>query len=154
MARRLSEEIVTKSIISWIVLRGWKIITFDYPKSGTGIMIHPNTGVKMSKNKNAIIPDIIAVKENIAIYFENKDRFYKSDFEKLYTIKSTQNYSESIKQLLYGYNIEKMYYGIGIPNIQSELDKSAFLLSKIDFLVTVNPKLSVSVFYDLQDCLE
>lgn len=78
----MREENVTKKIIKYLKKNEWKIISFDFPQSGTGIMILPDDN-KSSKNKDSIIPDIIAHKNNICLFFENKDRFVKADFDKV-----------------------------------------------------------------------
>ena len=55
----MNEEFVTKSIIYYLKSNGWNIFSFDYPQSGTGYLIHPNS--RFHKNKEAVIPDIIAL---------------------------------------------------------------------------------------------
>jgi hypothetical protein len=93
MAGRLTEEQITKSILIWLEINGWKIICFDFPQSGTGFVLHPNPDVReLTKNKGAIIPDIVAFKDKTAIFFENKDRFVLADFEKLSAIKFGNSY--------------------------------------------------------------
>ena len=37
--------------------KGWYIVCFDFPQSGTGILIHPDSG-RSEKNKGSINPDI------------------------------------------------------------------------------------------------
>lgn len=72
----MREENVTKKIIKYLKKNNWKIIAFDFPQSGTGIMILPDDN-KSTKNKESIIPDIVAYKDKICVFFENKDRFVK-----------------------------------------------------------------------------
>lgn len=145
----MKEEKVTKNILNWLEDNGWKIICYDFPQSGTGILLHPNKDKRIEKNKGGIIPDIIAVKKDKAIFFENKDRFYLPDFTKLSTIRTELNYSVSLEQLLIGHNCKDIYYGIGIPDIEKEIEKSKFHLEKIDFLISTKKEGGIFIHYDI-----
>ena len=100
MEGRITEEQVTKIILKWLETTGWEIICFDFPQSGTGISLHLNEDLRDGKNKGVIIPDIIAIKNNEVVFFENKNRFELSDFLKLENLKTTNNYTMSISKLL------------------------------------------------------
>ena len=152
MERRLimREERVTINILNWLEENGWQIVCYDFPQSGTGILLHPNGDNRTEKNKGGIIPDIIAVKEDIALFFENKDRFYQPDFDKLFEIKSENNFSDSLSQLLSGFSISKMVFGIGIPEEKKHLEKSKTQLDKIDFLITTDDNKNVKVHFDIE----
>lgn len=39
----ISEEKVTINIIKWLKENDWEIICYDFPQSGTGIMLHPQS---------------------------------------------------------------------------------------------------------------
>ncbi len=145
----MKEEKVTKNILDWLELNGWMIICYDFPQSGTGVLLHLNNDNRTEKNKGGIIPDIIAIKSNRALFFENKDRFYEPDFEKLNEIKIESNYSDSLDQLLNGHNISDIYYGIGLPESEKDIDKSKQHLEKVDFLISTNKKKEVTIHYDL-----
>ena len=144
----MKEEKVTKNILNWLESNGWEIICYDFPQSGTGVLLHLNNDKRTEKNKGGIIPDIIAVKNDIGIFFENKDRFYKSDFDKLNEIKTECNYSDSLDQLLNGLNVKAIYYGIGIPELEKDIEKSKLHLEKIDFLISTNTEKEVIIHYD------
>ena len=145
----MREEKVTKNILDWLEENGWKIICFDFPQSGTGVLLHPNCSLRKEKNKGGIIPDIIAVKDDIALFFENKDRFYEPDFEKIYEIKTKLNYSNALNQLLSGFNIKSIYYGISIPELSKEVEKSRNHFHKIDFFITTNNNNCVIIHHDI-----
>lgn len=153
MERRLimKEERVTINILNWLEENGWQIVCYDFPQSGTGILLHPNGDNRTEKNKGGIIPDIIAIKDNLALFFENKDRFYQPDFDKLFEIKTENNFSDSLNQLLSGFSISKIVYGIGIPEVKKHLEKSKTQLDKIDFLITTNDNKNVEVHYDIEN---
>uniref|UniRef100_UPI00404B33A1 hypothetical protein n=1 Tax=Gelidibacter sp. TaxID=2018083 RepID=UPI00404B33A1 len=146
----MREERVTINILNWLEENGWQIVCYDFPQSGTGILLHPNGDDRTEKNKGGIIPDIIAVKEDIALFFENKDRFYQPDFDKLFEIKTENNFSDSLSQLLSGFSINKMVYGIGIPEEKKHLEKSKTKLDKIDFLITTDDNKNVKVHFDIE----
>lgn len=145
----MREENVTKNILQWLQNNNWKIVCFDFPQSGTGVLLHLNNVNRTEKNKGGIIPDIIAVKNNVALYFENKDRFYQPDFDKLFEIKTELNYSDSLDLLLSDHNIKTILYGIGIAAIDKEIEKCKLNLGKIDFLISTNEKKEVNIDYDV-----
>lgn len=145
MAGRLTEEKITKLILIWLEANGWKIICFDFPQSGTGVILHPNSEIREStKNKGSIIPDIVAVRGNIAVFFENKDRFVFSDFEKMNALKITTDYSNAISDLLRNYQIENIFYGIGLPNYVPEKRFNEHL-QMIDFLILVDDEKQIEI---------
>lgn len=141
----MTEEQVTKNIIAWLKNNNWEIVCFDFPQSGTGRFLHPNNSVK--KNKDAIIPDIVAVKNDICIFLENKDRFYLLDYEKQNKLITQNNYTDAINELLYSYNVRSIYYGIGLP---TEKYKDAAIQNKtlVDFIIGVNENNSIEILYD------
>ena len=141
----MREEQVTKAILDWLVKHQWRIVCFDFPQSGTGKVLHPNDG-NNEKNKKSIIPDIVAVKGEIAVFFENKDRFYLADYKKQNSLKVKNEYSNAINRLLEGYNIQHIYYGIGLPTCKHSMrSKEASVL--VDFILTVEANKDVHVAY-------
>lgn len=147
----MREERVTINIIRWLEQTGWSILCYDFPQSGTGLMIHPNNVNKSEKNKGGIIPDIIAIRGFIAVYFENKDRFVKNDFEKLKEIQLSGVYSDGLNNLLKKHGITKIYYGIGIPSLKKEINKSKKHLEYIDFLVSTDNEGSITIHHDINN---
>lgn len=146
MARCLTEEQVTRSIIRWLMGNGWAIIAFDFPQSGTGRCLHPNDAV--SKTDGIWIPDIVAHKGDCLIFFENKDRFVYKDFEKVDRLRNTTCYSNAIKEITQGYEYSNIYYGIGFPQSQSDINKASSNYGLIDFLVTAIDRDNTNVEYD------
>jgi hypothetical protein len=148
----MREERVTINILSWLEAQGWTIICYDFPQSGRGILIHPNSlGGTRSKNQGAIIPDIIAVKGNQAVFFENKDRFVLSDFVKLRMIATSGVFSDGLDSILKNHPIEKIFFGVGIPSVEKEVVKALENISGIDFLVSTDLEKNVYVNHDAQD---
>lgn len=140
----VTEEQVTKVLLSWLIEKGWEIVCFDFPQSGTGRLLHPNNA--MGKNKNAINPDIVAVKEPNCLFFENKGYFYFSDFEKVNELRNTDIYSDSINMLLKKYDIQNILYGIGYP-VLAHKKKAKESLDMVDFIVGVEEDRSIVVLY-------
>lgn len=139
----MREEQVTKSILNWLITNSWKVIAFDFPHSGTGIMLQPNNRAGDSKNKGSVIPDIIAFRTDSVIFFENKDRFVLSDINKINDIKLTDKYSDAIDKILKGYPYRHMYFGIGLPYSKVNVDKVNANISVIDFAVLVEQDSSI-----------
>lgn len=145
----MREERVTINILNWLETNGWQIICYDFPQSGTGVLLHPNTDVnRTTKNKGGIIPDILATRNSIALFFENKDRFVLSNFEKLKEIKTLGNYSKSLNTILTDFNVSKIFYGIGIPANEKDVQKSLENINEIDFLVSTSDDKAVHINYD------
>ncbi len=145
----MKEERVTINILNWLELNGWKIVCYDFPQSGTGVLLHPNTNEnRTSKNKGGIIPDILATKDSIALFFENKDRFDLIDFEKIKEVKSSGNYSNSLNNILADFNVTTIFYGIGIPAEEKHISKSLKNIKGIDFLVSTSEEGAVNINFD------
>lgn len=135
MERRLTEEKITKVILNWLESKDWSIICYDFPQSGTGFVLHSCNRKNNSKNKESIIPDIIAIKNDVVVFFENKDRFVLSDFEKIHKLKTTSDYKDSLSKLLQNYNYKNIYYGIGLPNNKKVTEKIAKYTDMVDFII-------------------
>lgn len=148
MERRITEEQLTKTIINWLELNGWKIICFDFPQSGTGISLHPNEDIRVGKNKGKFIPDIVAIKDDTVIFFENKDRFVLSDFIKVQNLRQNNNYSNSVAKLLADFNYSHIFYGIGLVRSCNAEQKTNEQIDKIDFVIFCNIDKSIHIFYD------
>lgn len=145
----MREEKVTINILKWLEINGWEIVCFDFPQSGTGVLVHPNTYEnRTSKNKDGIIPDILATRNSIALFFENKDRFVLSDFEKIKEVKLFGNYSNSLNNILSDFNVTNIFYGIGIPAIEKYIAKSLENIKGIDFLISTNEDGEVQINFD------
>ena len=143
----MTEEQITKAILFWLEKNGWKIICFDFPQSGTGVSLHPNDEIRTTKNKGAIIPDIVAIKREIVVFFENKDHFVLTDFLKVEELRISNDYSESIKNLLTGFKYLNIFYGVGLPSSKNTIAKCVENKYKTDFIVFLSPDKLISVQY-------
>ena len=136
----MTEEQVTKSIIRWLHVNLWDVICFDFPQSGTGVALHPNEEIRTTKNKGAIIPDIVAIKDNVVVFFENKDHFDLNDFLKVEELRITTDYSNSIQRLLSDFDFSRIFYGVGLQASKRTEIKTNENLDKIDFAIFVSEK--------------
>lgn len=144
----MREEDVTKAILNWLLNHEWKIICFDFPQSGTGRFLHPNGSTE--KNKDAINPDIVAVKNGICLFFENKDRYYYPDYEKQNKLIMNNSYTESIDVLLSGSNTESILYGIGFPS-SKYYGEAITNRCMVDFIVGVEENKEVRFLFNPKD---
>jgi hypothetical protein len=151
MERRITEEQVTKAILNWLESNNWQIITFDFPQSGTGYSLHPNEDLRTTKNKGAFIPDIVAIKNDTVVFFENKDRFVLSDFAKVEELKSTQDFTKSTEKLLEDFVYSKIFYGVGLAHTDKTELKTNENLDKIDFAIFLHQDNSIKVTFDNHD---
>lgn len=140
----MTEEQVTKKILSWLIDKGWRIVCFDFPQSGTGRFLHPNNTAE--KNKKAINPDIVAVKGYNCLFFENKGYFYFPDFQKVNELRHTDDYSDSIDMLLKDYKIKNILYGIGYP-ASAHKKKAKESLDMVDFIIGVGECDEIVILY-------
>ncbi|MBC7333694.1 MAG: hypothetical protein H5T85_04430 [Actinobacteria bacterium] len=131
----MKEEFVTKAILKFLRDKGYFVIAFDFPQSGTGVLLHPDT--PQDRNEG-IKPDIIALKDKILIMMENKDRYWKGDFEKLHELKTTGNYTHSLNKLHMEYNTSALKVGIGIPNSKRTVEKVLKTKHLVDFIIAVD----------------
>lgn len=142
----MKEEQVTKAILKWLLDNGWSIVCFDFPQSGTGKMLHPN-GNSESKNKNTIIPDIVAVRDGQCVFVENKDRYYYPDFVKQHELIVDNTYTDAIDMLLQPYTVNSIFYGIGLPTTKYKQSAQASE-SLVDFVVCVNENKTIDIPYN------
>ena len=148
MERRITEEQATKAILDWLELNDWQIICFDFPQSGTGISLHPNEDIRIGKNKGAFIPDIVAIKNDTVVFFENKDRFVLGDFCKIQDLRQSNDYSNSTEKLLTDFHYSQIFYGIGIVYSINAEQKTSEQVDKVDFAIFYHADKSIQVFYD------
>lgn len=148
MERRITEEQATKAILDWLENNNWEIICFDFPQSGTGISLHPNNELRTTKNKGAFIPDIVAIKNGIVVFFENKDRFVLDDFVKVQDLRQNNDYSNSIEKLLANFKFTKIFYGVGLVHSANTEQKTNENLDKIDFAILYHENKTIKIQFD------
>lgn len=141
----MTEEQLTKIILKWLAVNGWKIICFDFPQSGTGRVLHPTNRTDGLKNKGSFIPDIVAVKNGKAVFFENKDHFSAADILKIQSLRQTNDYRETIEKLLDGHSVSQIFYGVGLPDLPKTSARLPQNQERLDFWIAVG--VDVQVLY-------
>ena len=145
----MTEEQLTKVILKWISLNDWETIAFDFPQSGTGVVFHPDAAVRgRTKSKGAFIPDIIAVRKEICVFFENKDRFVMDDFKKVESLVKHNIYTNAINAFLCSKKIKKIYYGVGLPLDPKYANKVINNNKMVDFVMQVDNIKNVMLTWD------
>lgn len=134
----LREEFITKAILRYLDSKGWRILAFDYPQSGTGIPLHPTKGPNCAKNLGAITPDIVASKDQTLLILENKPGFYKGDVQKLKAVKAGE-YSESIR-MVFGISDFSIKVGIGIGDSLRDREKALLCTGILAVILWVDKK--------------
>lgn len=140
----MTEEQVTKALLEWFIKKDWEIVCYDFPQSGTGRFLHPNDST--GKNQASINPDIVAVKGQTCVFIENKDRFYLPDYKKQNRLMEQDNYAIAIGNLLRGYLVRKIYYGIGLP-VAAHIGKAIEAESLVDFVLGVAESREIKKLY-------
>lgn len=86
----MSEEAITKATIFFLKQQGWDILDYDFPGSGTGRNFHIGSN-EDHKNRRRTLPDIIAYKDGTILWFENKEKDTRSDYEKIFSLSQEKN---------------------------------------------------------------
>jgi len=139
----MREEFVTKSILTWLEDAGWTIISFDFPQSGTGKRLVPDSAAPSNKNLGVIIPDVIAWKKDCYLFLENKDHYSHADINKLEAIKFGSAYSISLKEIVPSNG--RILIGVGFPNIPSIISQALTHQVLLDYVLGVDESGSVHV---------
>ena len=144
MERRLTEERITRRVLSWLKDQGWTIVTYDYPQSGTGYSLHSINRVESSKNDGVIIPDIVATKNGLALFFENKVQFSMVDIDAIVLLKDSRLYDGSISTLLKQFlPINEIRFGLALKDSKNNLKKLNEHQEFLDFAFLVKEDLEV-----------
>ena len=138
----MNEEFVTKAILKALADAGWEIVSFDFPQSGTGRTLHPDDII--SKNEGAIVPDVVAVKDGVCLYLENKDHYSYSDFVKVRDVIQGKRYEKAFRHMLEGVDVKRMVCGIGMP-VSSFVGEAVANSSMVGVVLCVSDRGEVSV---------
>ncbi len=139
----LSEEQVTIAIIKQLRHVNWHIVSFDFPQSGTGrALIAKGNGPASSRRR--VVPDVIAVRNEICLILENKHAFDINDVRKLEEIRDSGRYNRSLESILRPYRITNFIFGIGLPIADGSASKE-LIVPALDVLLAVDESLGVRV---------
>lgn len=132
----MREETITIKFVRYLRYRGWNIISYDFPQSGTGLELHPDN--ETDKTKGIYIPDVIAYKDGIGIVTENKVDYDEYDIQKLANLKYGYEYDRALNQIFNGYNLKKILYGVVLNKTNSNYSKLLKISDLIDFAILYN----------------
>jgi len=134
----MREETITINFVRELKSKGWIVIAFDFPQSGTGMILHPKNST--GKLDDSYIPDIIAYKNGIGIITENKVYYSDYDIQKLIQLKETNIYSDSIRMAFNDYPVTKILYGVILMDDENNKDRLLSIRNNIDFSLLYNGK--------------
>ena len=120
----MTEEQVTKTILKWLVDSDWEILDYDFPGGGTGRKFHVGNG-RSEKTKGIVIPDIIALKNNVMLVLENKSVDTLSDYEKIKQFAESNDFRVQLEAAYPDINILKVIWGIGYSGQQKYTSQAA-----------------------------
>lgn len=107
----VSEEFVTKTVISYLRENNWILLDYDFPGGGSGRSF--KTTETKGKNKGTVIIDIIAVKEEVLLCLESKRIDTLSDYKKIQNLSQNSVFINNVKKT-YGdrHSISRVLFGI------------------------------------------
>lgn len=106
----MSEEQVTRAVLSWLAAHGWEILDYDFPGGGTGRSFH--VGGMAGKNAGIVIPDVIAWKDSRVLVMENKARDTKSDYDKIRRLSGDMDFQAQLRKAYPAKPIDRIFWGI------------------------------------------
>ncbi len=139
----MKEEEITKFVIKNLKENDWRILSFDFPQSGTGIILKHN-GHLNEKNKLTINPDVLAFRQGVLLYMENKESFSAHDIEKIARVKNNE-YTVSLRRIFPSIKYEKILTGVALSDDDSNLSNLLEKGKDLDFFILVEdgPKFSI-----------
>lgn len=130
----MTEEQVTKSILTWLSGSGWEILDYDFPGGGTGRKFHVGNGVS-EKTKGIVIPDVIALRNNVILILENKSVDTLSDYEKIKQLAESRDFRGQLEAAYPDVGIANVVWGIGYSGQQKYTSQAA--ASNVNVVVNV-----------------
>lgn len=106
----MSEEQVTRAVLSWLAAHGWEILDYDFPGGGTGRSFH--VGGLSGKTEGFVIPDVIAWKRSCVLVMENKARDMKSDYDKIRRLSDGADFLRLLREAYPSRPIDRMIWGV------------------------------------------
>jgi len=88
----LEEREVTLALKSFLTNRNWKIISVHFPGAQGGLSISING------KSRGVVPDLIAIKDNVVLIVESKATYSPSDVDKLNEMFSEPRYFRKLER--------------------------------------------------------
>ena len=131
----MTEEQVTKSILKWLVDSGWEILDYDFPGGGTGRKFHIGNG-RSDKTKGIVIPDVIALRNDVILILENKSVDTLSDYEKIKQLAESSDFRVQLEAAYPDISIVKVLWGVGYSGRQKYTSQA--VNSNVNVVVNVS----------------
>jgi hypothetical protein len=137
----MNEEKVTQFIVNWLRENGWRIISIDIPQAGSGLAIHIDRASERTLGgiHKAHVPDVIAERNGVFLFFEDKPRFLLDDFRKVHRLRTDDRYRTGIERIT-GPNAVGVKFGVGLQDTASNEQKALAHSDLVDFIVLVDQK--------------
>lgn len=134
----MREETITRAVARCLRDNGWIIYSIDYPQGGSGLTFHLADSAAGSRGRlaGAWKPDIVAHRDGVWLFMENKSFFSGSDFAKTADARESRKYEPDIERVLSERPL-RFVYGIGLPD-ESRIQRRAEARAKeVDCVVLV-----------------
>ena len=143
----MTEEQVTKAVISWLSEHEWVVLDYDFPGGGTGRRFRLAESAKRGdKNAGAFCPDIVAWKDGRFLLFENKSQDTVSDYAKQSAVKRDVTVQGQLTAADPGRDLRDVSVALAFPPPFVHEDMA--MSCGIDLVLTVADDLSVSVKWE------
>ncbi len=106
----MSEEQVTRSVLSWLAAHGWEILDYDFPGGGTGRSFH--VGGLSGKAAGIVIPDVVAWRRSCVLVMENKAKDTKTDYDKICRLSDGADFLRLLREAYPARPIDRMIWGV------------------------------------------
>jgi hypothetical protein len=90
----MEEREVTLALKAFLSRKGWKIMSVHYPGAQGGL------SVSMDGKTRGIVPDLIAMKDDVILIVESKSSFSSSDVNKLNNVFRDSRFFEKLRKKL------------------------------------------------------
>lgn len=140
MRDRLTEDFVTNAITAYLAASSWELRSVAAPGMGSGTILRPNPDATGRRPKIAggVVIDVIARKDEMWLFLENKDRFSASDLLKLAEVRDSGRYSEDLARLT-GSRSAELRFGLGMPDTEAAREHVKARVAQLDCFVLVSP---------------
>lgn len=131
----MTEEQVTRFIMTWLSGNDWIILDYDFPGGGTGRSFHIGAN-GTAKGAGRVIPDIVATKGKNVLVFENKGKDTYSDYDKIRKLSESAEFKVLLSAAYSDRKIEAVHFAIGFSGEAKHL--SLAQQSGVGFIIQVS----------------
>ena len=133
----MNEESVTRSVMEWLDGQGWEVLDYDFPGGGTGRKFRQESDCS-AKNKGIVIPDIVAIKDDTCVLFEDKESDTADDYRKVVGLVRSTSLPEQMARAYPEHSINTVLAGIAYAGESHYLALAE--KEGVDVVVQVDPQ--------------